>query len=213
MVSSDSQYKLLKVIDQDAFGLLMDETRSRIVRLLQENELSVGEIAKALDVTPQNVYHHIKKLLDVDLITVKEERRSGHIIESYYTTTADTFVYYTDQMNESDTQAFLAVLGGLNELGYRVELNEQNARNLVAIQERRVTLMGGAPTDNDICPSCSFSGYFMKFGPMNPLLLSRIIYYSNLMRLSDEDFERSLDLTRHLRSALLSMRTQSADPV
>lgn len=208
-MSSDGQYRLLKVINQNAFGLLMDETRSRIVRLLQENELSVGEIAKALDLTPQNVYHHIRKLHDVGLIAVKEEKRSGHLIESYYTTTADTFLYYTDQMNESDTQAFLAVLSGLNELGYGMELNEKNARSLTDIQQKRVSLMGGAPAENEICPSCSFSGYFMKFGPMNPLLLSRIIYYSNLMRLSDEDFEKSLDLTKQLRKTLLSMKTKS----
>jgi len=45
----------------------------------------------------------------------------------------------------------------------------------------------------------------MKFGPLNPLLLSRILQYANLVNMSEEEFEESLRLTRELREFLLSI--------
>jgi len=45
----------------------------------------------------------------------------------------------------------------------------------------------------------------MKFGPMNPMLLGRILQYANLMNMTDDEFEESLRLTRRLREFLLSI--------
>ena len=69
------------------------------------------------------------------------------------------------------------------------------------------TRMPGAPSvENRICTYSRFSGYFMKFGPMNPMLLSRILQYTNLIGMNDEEFEASLGLIREMREFLNSIR-------
>jgi len=199
--------RLLKSINEQAFRLLQDETRRKIVFLLRENELTVGEIASRLDLTAQNIYHHIKKLQDAGLVKVTEEKRLGHLIESYYTVTADTFVYHSDKMTEKSTQSFIDILNGLNEMGAEIEVSTENASKLSELHEERIRLLNASPVAIDLCSSCGFSGYFMKLGPMNPVLLERILQYRSMMNMTDEEFEKSLELTGELRKFLLSIRT------
>ena len=203
------QSKLLKPISEEAFRLLGDETRRRIVFLLRDSELTVKEISARLDMTTQNIYHHVRKLLGAGLVRVVEERRSGHIIESFYTVTADTFIYNEDRIGERGVQSSFDVLNGLNELGSRVEVSEENAVRLAQMHERRARMLDAPSVENDMCTYCSFSGYFMKFGPMNPMLLSRILQYANLMNMTDDEFEESLQLTRRLREFLITIKTDN----
>ena len=94
--------RLLRPISEEAFALLGDETRRRIVFLLRDSELTVKEIASRLKLTTQNIYHHIGKLQEAGLVRVIDERMAGHLLERYYTVTADTFIYNKDRMDEND---------------------------------------------------------------------------------------------------------------
>jgi DNA-binding transcriptional ArsR family regulator len=182
MAESESE-RLLKVIDGEAYRLLEDDTRRRIIFLLRDNELTVKEVASKLELTPQNIYHHVRKLQQAGLIRVLEERRAGHLIESYYTTTADTFMYVDDEIEELVAQSFIDVLHGLNDLGIQVEVNEENADRLSEMYLRRNKLL-------------------------NPRLLNRIFQYSRLVKMTDEEFEESLEQTRELRRYLISISNQ-----
>ncbi|MFP3950676.1 MAG: ArsR/SmtB family transcription factor [Candidatus Bathyarchaeia archaeon] len=200
--------RLLKTIDRDGFKLLEDETRRDILFLLRERELTVKEIAKELDLTSQNIYHHIRKLTDAGLVKTSKERRRGHLIESYYTVTADTFIYHEDEMEEKPIQSFIDVLNGLNELGVMVDVSEERAKRLSLLHKERLKLLNIPSTVHDICSSCSFSGFFLKYGPLNPILLSRILQYYSLINMDDEEFETSLELTKKLRSYLLKITSK-----
>jgi DNA-binding transcriptional ArsR family regulator len=84
--------KAMKMItDPEAFQLLADETRRKMVFLLRVKDMTVSQIAAELNLTPQAVYHHIKKLQKADLVEVSREERLGHLIESYYRATAESF--------------------------------------------------------------------------------------------------------------------------
>ncbi len=86
--------KAFKVIrDPKGFEIIADKTRRRIIYLLRARELSVSQIADELDVTPQAIYHHIRKLLQGGLIEVAKEERIGHFIETYYKATAEVFEF------------------------------------------------------------------------------------------------------------------------
>jgi DNA-binding transcriptional ArsR family regulator len=66
--------KAIKVVDDpEKFKLLADDTRRRIVFLLRAKEMTVSQIASTLEVTPQAIYHHIKKLQKADLVKVTRE--------------------------------------------------------------------------------------------------------------------------------------------
>lgn len=205
MSSQDEPMKLLKPINEEAFKQLGDETRRKIMFLLRDNELTVKEISSELNLTTQNIYHHIKRLQEVGLVKVFDEKRSGHLIESYYTTTADTFFYYDDKMEVNSIQSFIDVLNGLNEMDIPIEVSEQNASELSEWNKKRLKLLNTPSIVYDICASCSFSGFFMKFGPMNPVLLSQILQYSSIINMTNEEFEESLELTRKVRQFLLSI--------
>ena len=75
-------FKLIK--DPNAFQLLGDETRRRIIYLLRAKEMTVSQIAGELNLTPQAIYHHIRKLRDAGMVEVAREERVDHYIETYY---------------------------------------------------------------------------------------------------------------------------------
>ena len=208
MTDTPDPDRLLRPITEEAFALLGDETRRRIVFLLRDSELTVKEIASRLGLTTQNIYHHIGRLQEAGLVRVIDERLVGRLLERYYTVTADTFIYNEDKMEENDYQSSFDVLNGLNELGIDVIASEENAVRLALMDERRLRGVDIPSIENDVCTFCSFSGFFMKFGPLNPVLLSRILQYSDLMSITEEEFEKSLKLIRQLRGFLLSIRNQ-----
>ena len=100
--NSDGIMRAFKVItDPKGFDVIGDKTRRRIVYILRARELSVSQIAEQLQVTPQAIYHHIKKLLESGMVEVAKEERIGHFIETYYRATAEVFDF---QYGECDTQ-------------------------------------------------------------------------------------------------------------
>jgi DNA-binding transcriptional ArsR family regulator len=104
--------KPVKVIDDPAaFELLADSTRRRIVNLLKARELTVSQIAEQLDKTPQNIYHHMRKLQEGDLVEVAREARVENFVEKYYRATAEIFEVRhgegNDEIDEANTREVL----------------------------------------------------------------------------------------------------------
>src|SRR5262245_43978254 len=58
------------------FKAMSDETRLRIVGLLAGAEHSVDEVAKRLGVKPPTVSHHLSKLRELDLVSMRTEGNS-----------------------------------------------------------------------------------------------------------------------------------------
>src|SRR5205807_2369981 len=70
--------------DPNAFELMADDTRIRVVYLLRAKEMTVGQIHHELQLTPQAIYHHIRKLLNEGLEELAKKERVGHFIKTYY---------------------------------------------------------------------------------------------------------------------------------
>src|SRR5437867_6715366 len=86
--------KAFKVIkDPEAFRLLADETRRRVIYLLRAKDMTVSQIAAELNLTPQAIYHHIRKMRDTGLVEVAREERADHFIETYHRATAESFTF------------------------------------------------------------------------------------------------------------------------
>ncbi len=58
------------------FKALADETRLRIVGLLATRELSVDELAALLRVRPPTVSHHLQKLRELDLVSMRPDKNT-----------------------------------------------------------------------------------------------------------------------------------------
>ena len=197
---------IVQPITRDAFKLLEDETRRRIVFMLRDEVLTVKDIARRLSLTPQNIYHHMNRLQDAGIVRLSYERRDGHIIESFYSTSADNFVYSEDRIPESTVRSYMDILNGLNELGHGLDASLDTASQL---EELYTEYLRGASSDvprDDVCEVCSFSGFFMTFGPMNNVLLNRVLHMVALLEMTDEEFGAHLDRLGEVRRFLKSMK-------
>jgi DNA-binding transcriptional ArsR family regulator len=97
--------RTLKVFkDAKAFELAADPTRRRIIHLLRARELSVSQIADELDMTPQAIYHHVRKMLVTGLIEVAKEERIDHFIETYYQAAAEIFEFTYGETSDQEYQ-------------------------------------------------------------------------------------------------------------
>ena len=90
--------------DPKAFELAADRTRRRIIHLLRARELSVSQMADELEMTPQAIYHHVRKMLDAGLIEVAKEERIDHFIETYYRAAAEVFHFAYGEASDLERQ-------------------------------------------------------------------------------------------------------------
>lgn len=98
--------RAFKVIrDPTSFDVIGDKTRRRIIYILRARDLSVSQIADELEVTPQAIYHHIKKLLETGMVEVAKEERIGHFIETYYRATAEVFEFQYGEASQKPGEA------------------------------------------------------------------------------------------------------------
>ena len=75
-------------IDCTAFCQAMaDDTRQRILEMLLEKEMCVGDIAQAFDISQPTISHHLGILKQFDLVSSRKEGR-----QVYYTTNRDNVV-------------------------------------------------------------------------------------------------------------------------
>ncbi len=68
----------------DQLKILSDPSRLQILAFLFDRDMSVTQIAQAMEITPATVHHHIGKLLEAHLIRQTRVEVKGNLIEKYY---------------------------------------------------------------------------------------------------------------------------------
>ncbi|MCZ2856100.1 MAG: metalloregulator ArsR/SmtB family transcription factor [Candidatus Bathyarchaeota archaeon] len=127
--------------DLESFKLLADGTRRKILYLLRVKEMTVGQLAAELGITPQALYHHIKKLLDGKMVEIVREERVGHLIESYYRATAEDFLLMTGKLRSQTFRdrklakdQMISCLSALRKLDFDLEFDENKISQLVDLR-------------------------------------------------------------------------------
>jgi DNA-binding transcriptional ArsR family regulator len=190
--------KAFKVIkDPDAFRLLGDETRRRIIYLLRAKEMTVSQIAGELNLTPQAIYHHIRKLRDAGMVEVAREERVDHFIETYYRATAEIFnmshgsgsstAYHEEKAAES--------LKALSKIGLTVREDSTVASRLVEL-EKRMDQIGEKQNWAEAIAGLEDVDFFVKQG---------VDHLAKLLMMSDKEFNEYLTLIREERKLLRSL--------
>ena len=196
----------LKEVKLEAFKLLGDETRRKIMFLLRDKELTVGAVADELKMTPQTTYHHMKKLEHAGLIQVACEKRCGHLIESYYQATAENFICCTGEpKDETSQEDFTDALKGLNMIGFKIEANEETASKLKDFHQKMMKFTKLLSPADKMFTKYGATSFFLKSGPIDLLKLKRIYSYGNLIIMTDEEYEKCIKLERELRQFLRSI--------
>ena len=192
--------KPVKIIrDPECCQLIGDETRRKIIFLLRAKPMSVSQIAETLELSPQTVYHHIQKLKKADMVQVVTEKRSGHLIESFYQSTAEVFNFMIGETRggvEVRKELVKMVVETLNKIGFNLEFDGKIAEEIVKAESKMSALK-----DNE--------QYFEKVSPFEDVdIITKQDAASIAKRItmSDEEFEEQLNLTRKVRDLYISMK-------
>ena len=192
--------KAFKVItDPEAFQLLADDTRRRIIYLLRAKEMTVAQIAEELKLTPQAIYHHIRKLKDADMVEIAREERVDHFIETYYQATAEMFNLAHGQSGSAKVmeEEVREALGALDKLGFKAKVDPAVVTKVVDLMKRMKEPDATSPWTEKVNELTDVS-YFTK---------QELLEFTYLMSVSDKEFESFLrcyrDLRKTLRSTLL----------
>ncbi len=189
--------KPIKEVDPKAFKLLGDETRRKMIFLLRVKELTVSQISAELDVTPQAIYHHVKKLEKASLVEVTREERIDHIIESYYQATAETFICSIGSLSKEAIKVdMLDVLRGLRKIGFKVEISDEVASKLVDYETKMIKYKSAEKLKDAI---------IKLEKDMDFMTLEMVKQYADTMLMSEEEFEKRQKLGKKFRQFLLSI--------
>ena len=191
--------KPVKVIkDPESFQLLADETRRKMTFLLRVKEMTVSQIAADLNMTPQAVYHHIKKLLEGDMIEITREERVDHLIESYYRATAESFhlvVGKTPSGREVVKEQMASILKALKKLGFKIEVNEKTIAQLSNLQ---VEL-------DSCCKGAKFEDAISEMEDVDFMAKIYVEEYAHLLAMTDAEFAKQQEIEKKFRDLLLSL--------
>jgi DNA-binding transcriptional ArsR family regulator len=181
----------------EAFRLLGDETRRKIVFLLRVKEMTVSQIAAELNITPQAVYHHIKRLLKAEMVEVSREERIDHLIESYYRATAEAFLCSfgkTLRSGEPGAEQVKAVLNSLKKIGFNLKFDEKTVSQLIEMEKNI----------HECCEVSKLEDAISELEDADFLTKQVIRKYAEILSMSDEEFLEQQKLSKKFRDLLIS---------
>lgn len=134
---------MMVIRDPEAFQVLADENRRKIIYLLRVKEMTVSQISSELGITVQTVYHHIKKLIKRKMVEVVREERLGHLIESYYRATAEDFLIACGRAGSETLRdknlsqgQMTAILKALKRIGFDLKPDKAKIEQIVDLNTK-----------------------------------------------------------------------------
>jgi DNA-binding transcriptional ArsR family regulator len=196
--------KAFKVVtDPQAFQLLADETRRKIVYLLRVKEMNVTQLAAELNLTPQAVYHHVKKLSKGGLIEVSREERCGHLIESYYKATAEMFSFSLGKASAQSLRSkqlakeqLTKILDALKQAGFDLEYDSDKISQLVDAQSEL----------EDCCQDTSkLEKMIYDMNDLDIFTRKNAVSLAKNLKMSEEEFQKEHEKRKKFRKLLISL--------
>ena len=191
--------KHLKTItDPQAFKLMADKTRRKIVFLLRAKEMTVSQISHELSITPQTVYHHIKKLVQGDLVEVTREVRVDHLIESYYQATAEVFHFTIGKTSggkkllKEETET---ALKALTRLGFHLKYDQNDVSQLVDLLIEQ----------KDCCGNKEIEDAVSKLENLDLFTKQNVQEYASILLMSDEELVSRNEIRKDFNELLKSL--------
>ncbi|MDE1857580.1 MAG: winged helix-turn-helix transcriptional regulator [Thaumarchaeota archaeon] len=179
------------VSDPKAFELLGDETRRRIIYLLRANELTVSQLAQALHLTTQAVYHQVNKLKEVGLVEVAREERVDHFIETYYRAAAEVFEFRNGDVGASEASKHVAeAFEALKTVGVDISADDEVVAKAAELDTEMVKQ--GLPRElEERISALDDVAFFTK---------SKMYELAQMALMSDRQFEKFISTYKELRA-------------
>src|SRR6267378_5020223 len=188
------------ITDPAAMELLGDDTRRRIIYLLRARELTISQIAEELRMTPQAIYHHIKKLLPAEMVEVTREERVDNFIETYYRATAEVFSFSWGTSGKNQAQAeqrLRDTLMSLDKLGIKVKVVEDTVAQIIKTQGKIESFGNKQDLEEKVS----------KLDGVDFLGKQELANVATMISLTDKQFLEWLELQKELRKLLRGLLT------
>ena len=190
--------------DLGAFRLLADETRRKIVYLLRVKEMNVSQLAAELNLTPQTVYHHVKKLVKGGFVEVTREERCGHLIESYYRATAEMFSLSYGKATAKSLHSkqlvkeqMMTALNALTKLGFNLEYDDDKISQIVDAQiELEECCEDESKVENKI----------YEMNDLDLFTKKDVVGLAKTLMMSEEEFRKQHERRKKFRELLASLK-------
>ena len=168
-----------------------------MIYLLRAKEMTVSQIAEELHLTPQAIYHQVRKLKDAGLVEVAKEERVDHFIETYYRATAEVFhmAHGVGESGEHVVSQVKEALNGMRRLGIELK-DDPAALQKIAQIAKELEEPSSKPEMTDKAAALEDVDFFAR---------QAVFEYVNLLSMSDKDFEDYLKQYREMRSTLRSL--------
>ncbi len=193
------------ITDPAAMELLGDDTRRRIIYLLRARELTISQIAEELRMSPQAIYHHIKKLLPAEMVEVTREERVDNFIETYYRATAEVFSLSWGTTGKNQPQAeqrLRDTLLSLDKLGINVRVEEDTVAQIIKTQGKLETFGDKQEIEDKVS----------KLDAVDFIGKQELASVATMISLSDKQFLEWLELQKELRKLLRGLLTATTGP-
>ena len=182
----------------EAFKVVADESRRRILHMLRAKEMTVSQIADQLDLTPQTVYHHIKKLVEAEMVEVTREVRVDHLIESYYRATAEVFhltVGKETRSKENLAGGIESALDALKKIGFKIKYDKEAISKLTELSLEL----------EDCCSQKNVEEAISKLDEVDYLAKQHAEEYAGLLSMTDEEIAKQDAIKKKFRKMLRSL--------
>lgn len=168
-----------------------------MIFLLRVKELTVSQISGELGVTPQTIYHHIKKLEKIGLVEVSREERIDHIVESYYQATAETFTCSIGSLRKETIKVDMVdVLEGLRKIGFKIKRDDKIVPELIDLETKMIKYKGAKKLEDEL----------VKLEKdLDFMTLQWIKHYADIILMTEEEFAKRQKLSREIRQLLVSI--------
>lgn len=185
----------------EAFEVLADETRRKIIYMLRAKEQTVSQLADSLSKTPQAIYHQIKILLDNGFVEVAREERVDHFIETYYRATAEVFEFtHGENPGRHFQKQLKEVAEVLARLGMDVNADDDVLAKIAKL-EGKISQLGMRPELEEKIQQLEGVGFFTRHGAYK---------YAQMATMTDKQFDEMLNAERELRHLLTRSLVKTA---
>ncbi len=189
--------KAVKTIkDPEAFEILADGTRRKIIYLLKVKEMTVSQIASDIGLTSQAIYHHIRKMKKVGVVEVAREERVGHFIETYYRSAAEMFHLSCGETKgkQAIEELTTGALDGLAKIGVISKPDAKSIKKIAKIVNE-IEECCGAGKHTEKIEDMDDVGFFVK---------QTMLEYAALINEDDKSYEERVRRKSELRDILKS---------
>ncbi len=156
--------KDVKIIkDVEVIRIGVEETRNKIAALLKVEDMTISQLAEALNKDQSTIYRHIKKLEEAGFVEVCGERKIHHIPEKLYGRTAGIFLFSPvhDEVEDGvlgvplwEIEQTRWILNTLSVLGSEIDITDEKIEEVSNIfsklsrkTERRIMRAGDKISD------------------------------------------------------------------